>query len=152
MKLLPSFLACLLLIVPSLWAADSISEINPKEPVKLAPYIVKEPPFGYLGIKHGTARFDLLRFITFQGGLAYVQVDEFSPDSPALTAGIKPGDRIIGVNGKPIGKWSFPQLRRYGETVEDGQHILVDIYRPSDKSDIHADVVVTRKPKTKPVS
>jgi S1-C subfamily serine protease len=77
-------------------------------------------------------------------------VDELDPDSPALAAGIRPGDWIMGINGKAIGKWSFSQLRRFGETVEVGQHILVDIYRPSDRSDIHAEVVVARKPKAAP--
>lgn len=148
MRILLPLVAVLLVAAPgSVHAADATSESGPNEPQKLAPYEVAEAPFGYLGIKHASARFDLLRFVTFRGGLAYVQVDEFFPDSPAIRAGIKQGDWIVGVNGKPIGKWSFSQLRRFSETLEVGQHVLVDIYRPSDGSEIHADVVVVRRPK-----
>jgi C-terminal processing protease CtpA/Prc len=151
MKTLP-LVACLLSVISPVLAADSANDSPPAEGQKLAPYEVTASPFGYLGIKHASARYDLFRWATFQGGLAYLQIDEFYPDSPALSAGIRQGDWIIGINGKPIGKWSFSQLKRFGETQEIGQHIRVDIYRPSDRSDFHADVVVTRKPKANPVS
>jgi S1-C subfamily serine protease len=152
MKILLPLIVCMITIASPVKAADSNNDSPQKGPQAMAPYQVVAAPFGYLGVKHGSARYEFLRWITFQGGLAYLQIDELYPDSPALSAGIKQGDWIIGINGKPIGKWSFSQLKHFGETVEIGQHISLDIHRPSDRSDLHADVVVTRKPKANPAS
>lgn len=150
MRILLAFFVGLLTLITPVLATDSTADSAQKEPQKLAPYEVTASPFGYLGIKRGSVRYDLLRFITFRGGIAFLRADEFDSASPALAAGIESGDWIMGVNGKPIGKWSFAQLRHFGETVEIGQHIFVDIYRPSDHSAFRADVVVTRKPKATP--
>jgi S1-C subfamily serine protease len=147
MKILLTLIACLSAIPISVRASDLSNEAPRKESVKMAPYEVSESPFGYLGIKRASARFDVFRFITFRGGLAYVQIDELYPDSPGLAAGIVPGDWIVGVNGKAIGKWSFSELRHFGETLEIGQYVLVDIFRPSTHTDLHCDIIIARKPK-----
>ena len=152
MRLSVPLFACLLLIVPFLRAADSSIEPNQKEAAKLAPLVVNEAPFGYLGIKHATARFDVFRLITFRGGLAYLQVDELYPDSPGLAAGIRQGDRIVAVDGKATREWTFSKLKYFGDTLEAGQHIALELYRPSDGSTIRVEVVVSKRPKTKPVS
>jgi S1-C subfamily serine protease len=150
MRILVPLVLCVLATVTPAQAADSSAASQQQEPQRLAPYEVTASPLGYLGIKRASAGYDLLRLITFHSGLAFVRVDELDLDSPALAAGIRPGDFILGINGKVIGKWSFSQLRHFGETVEVGQHILVDIYRPGDHSDTHAEVVVARKPKVAP--
>jgi S1-C subfamily serine protease len=150
MRILAPLVVCVLAIVTPAQAAEPTPASPQQDPQRLAPYEVTASPLGYLGIKRGSARYDLFRLITFRSGPAFVRVDELDPDSPALAAGIKPGDWIMEINGRAIGKWSFSQLRHFGETVEVGQHILVDIYRPSDHSDIHAEVVVARKPKVAP--
>ena len=152
MRLPAPLFVCLLLIVPFLRAADSSGEPNQKEPAKLAPLVVNEAPFGYLGIKHATAKFDVFRLVTFRGSLAYLQVDELNPDSPGLAAGIRQGDRIVAVNGKATREWSFSKLKYFGETLEAGQHVPVELYRPSDGSTVQVEVVVSKRPKTKPVS
>jgi C-terminal processing protease CtpA/Prc len=152
MKLLVPLVGCLFLVALSVRASESTSEPNQMEPTALGPYVVSATPFGYLGVKHATARFDLLRFVTFRGGLAYLQIDELFPDSPGVTAGIRQGDRIIGVNGKPIGKWSFSQLKSFGETVEVGQHVKVELYRPSDGSTMLFEIIVAKTPASKRAS
>lgn len=152
MKLLIPLFGCLILATLPARAFDSPSEPDQKEPIRLDPYVVPASPFGYIGVKHGTARFDLLRFVTFRGGLAYLQIDELFPDSPGLIAGIRQGDRIIGVNGKPIGKWSFSQLKYFGQTVEVGQRVKVEIFRPTDGTTTLFEVVVAKKPAAKPAS
>ncbi len=61
-------------------------------------------------------------------------VGELSPDSPAMLAGLLPGDRIIEIGGNSINNWSdiSPQLQKTA-----GKKVLVRIKRKSEFSDIH---------------
>ena len=142
-KLIPVLLP-LALFLPGLMAKPSVAT---DEPQQLAPYVVKGAPFGYLGIKHATEKLNVLRLITFRGSLEFLQIDELAPDSPGMTAGIKTGDRIVGVDGSPLNKWSYGRLKHYGENVEAGQLMKLEIFRPGDGSTRTIEIVAPRKPK-----
>lgn len=142
------------LILFMLALANLLPRLSAETPVtvdetqQLAPYVVKGAPLGYLGIKHATAKLNVLRLITFRGSLEFLQIDELSFDSPGIMAGIKTGDRIIGVDGTPINKWSYGRLKRYGEDIEAGQVMKLQIFRPSDGSTHVIEIVAPKKPKS----
>jgi serine protease Do len=52
-------------------------------------------------------------------------------ESPAFEAGLKPGDKIVGFNGKPIG--SSTQLRKLISATEVGSHILLSVIQQGEK-------------------
>ncbi len=73
---------------------------------------------------------------TFQGKPVYLpQIGKVLPDSPAAQAGLKPGDLILAVNGRPISTWQeLNELIRKSEgkpltlTVKRGEEkILVTV-------------------------
>jgi S1-C subfamily serine protease len=124
-------------------AADT--RVANTDPVKLETYTVSEAPFGYLGIKHASVVLSPWRLLTFRGGVKYLQIDELYPDSPGLSAGIMPGDRIIGLNGVPIKRWSFRRLKAFGETVEVGRNVILEILRPPETTSRQVAVTIVKR-------
>ncbi|AKK03403.1 M50 family metallopeptidase [Corynebacterium epidermidicanis] len=79
------------------------------------------------------------------GQTGCVKVDpnqQCSGDGPAAAAGIKPGDRILAVDGQPVA--SFMQLREE-LAKRPGQTVTLQVERGSERSDVRVDVTsVTR--------
>jgi membrane-associated protease RseP (regulator of RpoE activity) len=131
------------MLMPFTVRADS----TPTGPVHgMEPYTVKESPFGFLGIKHAYIGMNPLKFIVGLDSIAVFQINELDPMSPAIAAGIKPGDRVISINGVSITKFSVAKLRRIGEHVEVGQKFELEVQRPSDNSTATMEVIVIKKP------
>jgi membrane-associated protease RseP (regulator of RpoE activity) len=58
--------------------------------------------------------------------VAGVPVPEFAPDSAAARAGMQPGDRIVAIDGSPIG--SYADLDRF-VAYSGGRALTIDILR-----------------------
>lgn len=116
------------------------------EPVIMAPFAVKEPPFGFLGIKHATVVFNPWKFCVGMNSVRFLQIDELDPSSPGVAAGIRPGDRIVSIDGVPIISFGLRKLRRLGDEVVVGQKIVIELLRPGDKSKLIMEVTVPKKP------
>jgi membrane-associated protease RseP (regulator of RpoE activity) len=125
--------------------AEASSDEHPQE---LAPYVVNESPFGFLGVKHATIGINPFKMIVGMNSVKLLQIDELDPSSPGIAAGVKAGDRIISIDGIQITKFGVQKLRRMGEEVVVGQKIVVEVMRPSDGSTRTMVVVVSTKPKT----
>ena len=67
-----------------------------------------------------------------------VLITKVVEESPALKAGLNPGDRIVNFNGKPIE--SSAQLRRLISTTGVGSHVLLSVIRRVDEE--RANVVI----------
>jgi regulator of sigma E protease len=65
--------------------------------------------------------------------LAYVGVGPVSKNSPAERAGMKPGDKIMAINGTPVTGWH--QFRR---TVQEGREVTLAIERGQEALTIKA--------------
>jgi regulator of sigma E protease len=61
------------------------------------------------------------------------QVGELLPNSPALTAGLQPGDKIVAIEGKPI--WRWDDMRRAIEKNPD-REIDITIERQDRRIDL----------------
>lgn len=72
-----------------------------------------------------------------------VVVESVSPASPAASAGIRPGDRILGVNGRPVLEPSF-----LIDTIQNshGQPVRIAIRRGARRLDLSAVPRLTRLP------
>lgn len=116
-------------------------------PVEMKPMVVSEAPFGYIGVKHATVSLSIFRLLTFRGSIRFLQIDALAPDSPGVRAGIRPGDRILALNGMPLTEWSLGRLKRYGEQVVVGQKIVLSVARPPDYIPMPVTVVITKKPR-----
>lgn len=66
------------------------------------------------------------------GGFA---VGEVFPGTPAEAAGLRPGDRVVGLDGKPVGVLSIHDLR--ASFVQDGKDRVLDIRRGEEAKTIH---------------
>ena len=66
------------------------------------------------------------------GGFA---VGEVFPGTPAAAAGLLPGDRVVGLDGKPVDILSIHDLR--AAFVQDGKDRVLDIRRGADAKTIH---------------
>jgi membrane-associated protease RseP (regulator of RpoE activity) len=76
----------------------------------------------------GSATHFVVAFALLYGALAFVgletpttSIDELVPDSPAVEAGLQPGDRIVAVDGQPTPEWSAAQQaigERAGQAVD----------------------------------
>jgi membrane-associated protease RseP (regulator of RpoE activity) len=141
-----SFVIYVLAVLPSLalYADTSPAE----QPSQMAPYIVKESPLGFLGIRHATIGINPFKFLVGMDSVKILQIDELDPLSPGIAAGIKAGDRIVTIDKVPITKFSVSKLRHFGDTVEVGQRIVVETLRLSDNSTRTMEFVVAKKPKT----
>ena len=80
---------------------------------------------------------------TFQGKPVYLpQIGKVLPDSPAAQAGLKPGDLILAVNGRPISTWQeLNELIRKSE----GKPLTLTVKRGKEK------ILVTVTPRLREV-
>lgn len=138
MKIAASFF--LSLAVAALVAAEA----PPPAPATLAPYVVRADAFGTLGIRRVGFHCDFLRMITGRNYLRFVGIEELAPGSPADQAGVHVGDRVVVINGTPVGEWSMSQLKHWSETLEIGQRITAGIMRPSDQTLRTVEAIVAR--------
>jgi predicted metalloprotease with PDZ domain len=129
------------------FALSSVGFPANDQPVKLAPYTVEARPFGFLGIRHAAIGINPLKLIIGMNAVRFLQINELDPKSPGIAAGVKPGDRIVSIDGIPITKIGLNKLRHMGENVEVGQKIIVEVLRPSDGSKRVMEVVVTERAK-----
>ncbi|MBI3885179.1 MAG: PDZ domain-containing protein [Opitutae bacterium] len=118
-----------------------------EEHTALAPVVVNASPFGYIGLKRGTFHFAFWRFVTFRQALQYVVINELEPDSPATKAGVRPGDRIVAVNGRAITEWKVGELKRLYAEVEIGTKTTIEIRRAEGGERVTLEVVAGRPPK-----
>jgi serine peptidase DegS len=83
---------------------------------------------GWLGVSGGLlSPADVLRLgVADTGG---VQIDKIYPGSPAESAGLKPGDVILRVNGQPIG--DLTRFIRWLSRMEPGARLRMTILRAS---------------------
>jgi S1-C subfamily serine protease len=65
----------------------------------------------------------------FSTTLAQVKVDSVHPGSPSEKAGLKAGDLIIELNGKPIKGASGLVLKKTLARVEPGDHVVLKVLR-----------------------
>ena len=70
---------------------------------------------------------DYEKYLTAQGGQASVTVREVIGESPANRAGLQPGDRIVGYDGKRI--FTMNELRSMAFSGEAGEDVIVDVER-----------------------
>ncbi|ADG06244.1 RIP metalloprotease RseP [Kyrpidia tusciae] len=75
-------------------------------------------------------------YFTIAGVPSGPDVAKVLPDSPAIRAGIQPGDHIAGVNGEPIDSWD--QLVKTVQSRPD-QRVVLDVIRGNQ----HLQVAVT---------
>jgi len=139
-----------IIAIISIFLAAFVCRANPEiqgEPVKLAPYQVKEKPFGFLGVRHATLVVNMWKFVVGMNSVRYLQINELEPSSPGVAAGVLPGDRLISIDGVSIENFGVRKLRRMGNEVEVGRKIVVEILRPSDGSRRTIEVIVAPKPK-----
>ncbi len=73
----------------------------------------------------------MLQTITTPNGSRNI-VEAALPNSPALKAGLLPGDQIIGVNGADVTAKTLDDLH-WAITGKDGTSVSITIYRPSDQ-------------------
>jgi membrane-associated protease RseP (regulator of RpoE activity) len=140
-----SFLICMLAFQASLALHADTSPAE--QPNQMAPYTVKESPFGFLGIKHASIGINPFKFLVGMDSVNFLQIDELDPLSPGIAAGIKAGDRIVTIDKVPVTKFGVMKLRHLGDTVEVGQRFVIETFRSSDNSTRTMEVVVPRKPK-----
>ena len=86
---------------PSLLAAPKMDTFPPDAPAPRLCHVVKRPDFEGFG-------FNLFAGKVKQGQF----IGKVDPGSPAEEAGLKPGDRIIEVNGVHIGNENHKQVKR----------------------------------------
>lgn len=65
----------------------------------------------------------------FSTTLAEVKVASVKAGSPSEKAGLKSGDLIVELNGKPIKGASGPALKKTLANVEPGEHVLLKVQR-----------------------
>lgn len=68
----------------------------------------------------------------FSTTLTEVKVASVGAASPAEKAGLKPGDLIIELNGKPIKGASGTALKKNLASVKQGEHVLLKVQRGKD--------------------
>lgn len=67
------------------------------------------------------------RYLTANGRPTRVSVSSVMDGSPALAAGMRPGDQIVGYDGRRV--FSMNEITRMTMEGEAGQNVLVDIER-----------------------
>ena len=85
---------------------------------------------GYLGVQIQSVNEDLARSFKLpdtKGAL----VASVMPDSPAAKAGLKPGDFIVGIAGKPVENMN--ELRNLAAGLPPGKPVPVEFYRDGKK-------------------
>ena len=62
-----------------------------------------------------------------------VKAVQVIPGSPAEMAGLKEGDQVIAVEGKPVGVWSVDDVEKLFDQGAAGRKILIDVSREGKK-------------------
>lgn len=65
----------------------------------------------------------------FSPTLEQVKVTTVAAGSPAATAGLKPGDYIVEVNGKPVSGAPARAMASQFKGLQPGQHLLLKLKR-----------------------
>ena len=73
----------------------------------------------------GDAEYE--KYLLAQGGRASVTVGDVIASSPANRAGLRPGDQILGYDGKRI--FSMDELKSMAFSGDPGEDVIVDIER-----------------------
>jgi S1-C subfamily serine protease len=90
--------------------------------VLLFPVTVLAKPLLGFGIAVATDGF-------FSTTLAEVKVSSVKPGSPSERAGLKVGDLIVEMNGKPIKGANGPAMKKALGAVEPGQTVVLKVQR-----------------------
>ena len=85
-------------------------------------------PKGYLGVKVAPISPDLADFLGLKGGLV---VRKCAPAGPAAKAGLKKGDVIIAVNGRPVS--SIADMAQALSNAKPGDKVRFDVVRRGGK-------------------
>jgi S1-C subfamily serine protease len=73
----------------------------------------------------GDAEYE--KYLLAQGGRASVTVADVIDSSPANRAGLRPGDQILGYDGKRV--FSMDELKSMAFSGDPGEDVIVDIER-----------------------
>ena len=97
---------------------------------------------GYLGVSVSELTPDLVQGFGLKEGTKGALVQAVVPKAPADKAGVKAGDVVISVNGKPVDSPSA--LTRSVAAVQPGGKVSLSLLRGNDKKDIQ--VTVAQRP------
>lgn len=101
----------------------------------------KEISYGWLGVSIQEITPEIAEYFNLPDRKG-VLISEAIPDSPADKAGLKAGDIIRGLNGKPVNK--LQDLLREVSTAKIGRPIAVDVIRDRVKKSV--DVIIGKRP------
>jgi serine protease Do len=93
---------------------------------------------GYIGVGMGTADDALATRLGLPADAALIVISNIDPDGPAARAGLKPGDVIAGLAGKPLVDMLSFRNRIASQPV--GSKIPVDYYRDGKRSSVELTV------------
>lgn len=97
---------------------------------------------GYLGVSVSELTPDLVQGFGLKEGTKGALVQAVVPKAPADKAGVKAGDVVVSVNGKPVDSPST--LTRSVAAVQPGGKVNLSLLRGNDKKDIQ--VTVAQRP------
>ncbi len=97
---------------------------------------------GYLGVAVSELTPDLIQGFGLKEGTKGALVQSVVPKAPADKAGVKPGDVVVAVNGKPVDSPSL--LTRTVSSVRPGGKATLTLLRGSEKKDVQ--VTVSQRP------
>ena len=107
------------------------------------------PPMGYghpppkpaLGVRVADLPFQELDRLNLEYGVRVVDV---APGAPAADAGLKPGDVLLGLDGKAV--YSSARLRWLVSGLEPGRDVDLEIYRSGERDTLQARIDAPRPP------
>ncbi|GEJ58390.1 peptidase [Anaeromyxobacter diazotrophicus] len=97
---------------------------------------------GYLGVAVSELTPDLVQGFGLKEGTKGALVQSVVPKAPADKAGVKPGDVVVAVNGKPVDSPSL--LTRTVSSVQPGGKATLTVLRGNEKKDLT--ITVAQRP------